>query len=177
MLSGTRTKSFREAVRHRDGGCIFTGRHGIPGRWTSLPAVHIFPLAYEGHWNHYGFGNSITMPPDCESDGSINSVQNGISLCRDMQCFFDNYIVAINPNDEYKIVSFGPEPLYYNLPSHIHPPLRQNIGWPPDELLLWHFRQAVLTNMKGAGELFFETDFPPGSDMMGEIMKGPKAAA
>ena len=31
--------------------------------------------------------------------------------------------------------------------------------------------------MKGAGEPCFETDFPPGSDMIGEIMSGPKAAA
>ena len=46
-----------------------------------------------------------------------------------------------------------------------------------DELLRWHFRQAVLANMKGQGEAYFETDFPPGSDMMGEIMSGPKAAA
>ena len=45
-----------------------------------------------------------------------------------------------------------------------------------DELLRWHFRQAVLANVKGAGEPIFETDFPPGSDMMGEILNGPKAA-
>ncbi|KAG0134165.1 hypothetical protein HOY82DRAFT_577530 [Tuber indicum] len=165
MLSGTLIESFCEGVRHRDGGCILTGRRGIPGRWASLQAVHIFPLAYEGLWNHYGYGNSITIPPDRESDGSINSVQNGICLSGDMQCFFDDYLVAINPN----IVSFGPELLYYNLPTHINPLLRQNIGWPPDKLLLWHFRQAVLANMKGAGEPFFETDFPPGTDMISEI--------
>ena len=47
---------------------------------------------------------------------------------------------------------------------------------PADELLRWHFRQAVLANMRGAGEPCFETDFPPGSDIMGEIMEGPKAA-
>jgi len=29
--------------------------------------------------------------------------------------------------------------------------------------------------MKGAGEPFFETDFPSGSDIMGQIMSGPKA--
>ena len=29
--------------------------------------------------------------------------------------------------------------------------------------------------MKGVGEPFFETDFPPGSDIMGQIMSGPKA--
>ena len=27
-----------------------------------------------------------------------------------------------------------------------------------DELLRWHFRQAVLTNMKGAGELWLDTE-------------------
>ena len=47
---------------------------------------------------------------------------------------------------------------------------------PAKELLRWHFRQAVLTNMRGAGEPQFEHDFPPGSDMMGSILKGPKAA-
>ena len=30
--------------------------------------------------------------------------------------------------------------------------------------------------MKGVGEPVFECDFPPGSDMMGEIMNGPMAA-
>ncbi|KAK9364517.1 hypothetical protein V1509DRAFT_643596, partial [Lipomyces kononenkoae] len=43
-------------------------------------------------------------------------------------------------------------------------------------LLRWHFRQAVLANMRGAGEPIFETDFPPGSDMVGEIISGPEAA-
>ena len=30
--------------------------------------------------------------------------------------------------------------------------------------------------MKGAGELGFEYDYPPGSDIIGEIMHGPRAA-
>lgn len=30
--------------------------------------------------------------------------------------------------------------------------------------------------MRGAGEPVFECDFPPGSDMVGEISNGPKAA-
>ena len=37
-----------------------------------------------------------------------------------------------------------------------------------DVLLRWHFRQAVLANMKGAGEPVFEHDFA-GKDMMKEI--------
>ena len=47
---------------------------------------------------------------------------------------------------------------------------------PPDQLLLWHFRQSVLVNMRGAGEPTFEFDFPPGSDIMGSILAGPKPA-
>ena len=47
---------------------------------------------------------------------------------------------------------------------------------PVDQLLRWHFRQAVFANMRGAGEPWFEDDFPPGSDIMGQILRGPKAA-
>ncbi|KAK9326711.1 hypothetical protein V1520DRAFT_284739, partial [Lipomyces starkeyi] len=39
-----------------------------------------------------------------------------------------------------------------------------------------HFRQAVLANMRGAGEQSFEIDFPPGTDMMGEILSRPEPA-
>jgi hypothetical protein len=47
---------------------------------------------------------------------------------------------------------------------------------PVDQLLRWHFRQSVLANMRGAGEPVFEHDFPPGSDIVGDIRNGPKAA-
>lgn len=47
---------------------------------------------------------------------------------------------------------------------------------PPDQLLRWHFRQAVLANLRGEGKPVFEQDFPPGSDMIGEILEGPRAA-
>ena len=46
---------------------------------------------------------------------------------------------------------------------------------PPDKLLRWQFRQAILTNMKGVGEPTFEHDFPPGSDMLSDIRDGSKA--
>ena len=41
-----------------------------------------------------------------------------------------------------------------------------------DNLLRWHFRQCVLANMRGAGELVFEHDFT-GTDMVKEISSGP----
>ena len=58
----------------------------------------------------------------------------------------------------------------------LDPQLLNHVQRPIDELLRWHFRQAVLTNMRGAGEPVFEHDFPPGSDMMGYILSGPMAA-
>ncbi len=42
-----------------------------------------------------------------------------------------------------------------------------------DEVLRWHFRQSVLANMRGAGEPVFETDFPPGTDMMATLRAEP----
>jgi len=43
---------------------------------------------------------------------------------------------------------------------------------PVDQLLRWHFRQAVVANMRGQGEPLFDSDLPPGSDTIGEIMDG-----
>ena len=40
--------------------------------------------------------------------------------------------------------------------------------------LSWHFRQAILANMRGTGEPIFECDFSPGYDMLGQIRQGPK---
>ena len=59
---------------------------------------------------------------------------------------------------------------------YLNPQLLNHHQRPIDDLLRWHFRQAVLTNMRGAGEPVFEHDFPPGSDMMGHILRGPRAA-
>jgi hypothetical protein len=59
---------------------------------------------------------------------------------------------------------------------HLDPELLDDPQRPVNELLRWHFRQAVLVNMKGVGEPLFEHDFPPGSDIIGNILQGPKAA-
>ena len=60
--------------------------------------------------------------------------------------------------------------------KHLNQKFLNNPQRPVDQLLRWHFRQAVLANMRGAGEPIFEHDFPPGSDIVGQILSGPKAA-
>ncbi|KAG0123251.1 hypothetical protein HOY82DRAFT_575160 [Tuber indicum] len=180
FASGPRVASFLDAVRERDRGCVITGRPARLahlGKWGCFEAAHIFPLGYEQYWNENGYGRLISIPPKCDSDGSINSVQNGLTLAGDMHHYFASYDIAINPDDNYKIVSFTPELSDYGVAGHhlsqtfIDNPLR-----PLDELLRWHFQQAVLVNMKGAGEPCFETEFPPGSDIMCEIMRGSNAS-
>ena len=44
-----------------------------------------------------------------------------------------------------------------------------------DEVLRWHFRQAVLTNMRGAGHPAFE-DLTGKSNFMKAIRRAPQAA-
>lgn len=72
---------------------------------------------------------------------------------------------------------FAPDTLDFNLAGrHLDQTFLDDPHRPVDQVLRWHFRQAVLVNMRGTGEAFFETDFPPGSDMISEIMRGAKAA-
>ena len=76
--------------------------------------------------------------------------------------------------DGYKITYFAPDTFGYDgetLNSVCRIPADPNRVC--DELLRWHFRQSVLANMKGAGAPLFEHDFPPGSDMLGELRTEP----
>ena len=71
---------------------------------------------------------------------------------------------------------FTPDLAHYHIAGrHLDQKFTDNPLRPPDDLLRWHFRQAVLVNVMGAGEPSFEIDFPPGSNVMGEIMRGPRA--
>jgi hypothetical protein len=99
--TGNRTQSFCDAVRSRDGQCVITGQQAPDadnGNWDGLQAAHIFPLAYEDHWNQSNYSNLITIPPASETAGSINSVQNGLLLRNDIHHLFDCYDFSINPD-------------------------------------------------------------------------------
>ncbi|KAF8859306.1 hypothetical protein BDZ45DRAFT_589974 [Acephala macrosclerotiorum] len=177
LQTGTRVQAFRDAIRLRDRRCVITGEEYLDDdEWWGFEAAHIFPLAYEQHWREYNYGRWISTPPNGEEikGGKINSVQNGLLLRGDIHQGFDMYKFSINPDDNYKIVCFsrdrkGIAGKYFDQ-RPLDDPQR-----PADHLLRWHFRQAVLTNMKGAGEPVFEHDFPPGSNIVGSILQGPKA--
>ncbi|OCK73002.1 hypothetical protein K432DRAFT_314066 [Lepidopterella palustris CBS 459.81] len=175
--TGTRIQSFGNAVRSRDRRCVISGKEvpviGGELYYKGFQAAHIFPLAYQGHWIENNYSRWITIAP--ANGGSINSVQNGLLLRSDIHELFDSYDLSINPDDNYKIILFMPDSEGLS-GKHLDQRFLNDPQRPVDQLLRWHFRQAVLANMRGAGEPMFEHDFPPGSDMVGDILHGPKAA-
>jgi len=88
-------------VRDRDQRCVITGRSAVIDGvvwWDGFEVAHVFPLAFEEYWNDRNFSEWITVPPASESDGTINSVQNGMLLSRDMHALFASHQISINPD-------------------------------------------------------------------------------
>ncbi|KAJ8100164.1 HNH endonuclease-domain-containing protein [Lipomyces tetrasporus] len=170
---------FRARVRERDGKCVITGTVNTKAYrdvWTGFEAAHIFPLSSEEYFVQNGLSRWITnrMGPH---DTGINSCQNGLLMQSNIHQSFDSFDFSIDPDDGYKIICFDEDP--FRIDGRILEPVCRDPNGnrsARDELLRWHFRQAVLANMRGAGEPTFEMDFPPGTDMMGEILSGPRAA-
>ncbi|KAK9327123.1 HNH endonuclease-domain-containing protein [Lipomyces starkeyi] len=175
----SRESRFRNLVRERDGKCDITGLVNTDadiGDWTTFEAAHIFPVSHRDYFRNQGFSRWITNRTG-EQDIGINSCQNGLLMQSNVHQLFDSFKFSINPDDDYKIVNFDSDLL--GLDGRVLDPVCRDPNDERsvrDELLRWHFRQAVLANMRSAGEPVLEFDFPPGTDMVGEILSGPEAA-
>jgi len=104
----------------------------------------------------------------------ISSAQNGFLLDSSAHEMFNQYLLAVNPDDGYKVIVFCGDPFGYD--GKILDPVCRNPADPSsvsDQLLRWHFRQSILANMRGDGQPLYEHDFAPGTDMMDEILDGP----
>lgn len=169
LSDSTRNAAFCQKIRQRDGRCVITGQVNTAAAfngWSRFQVAHIFPLSLSSGYN--ALTNS-TQPSD------INSPRNGILLRADVHGPWDNYSISVNPNT-YRVVAFQPD--CWDLHGKIlHPVCRQpgDSNAVLDALLKWHFEQAVLCNMRGLGEPLYDFDFPPGSDMVGTILKEPQA--
>ncbi|KAK9349775.1 hypothetical protein V1523DRAFT_371737 [Lipomyces doorenjongii] len=173
-----RDEFFRARVRARDGKCVITGTVNINAPddiWRGFEAAHIFPLSSEDYWVQKGHSQWITNRVS-ECDTGINSSQNGLLMLSNIHQSFDGFDFSINPDDGYKIICFDKD--VFNIDGReLDSICRESNGEEcvRDGLLRWHFHQAVLANMRRAGEPVFEMDFPPGSDMVGEILSSPQA--
>lgn len=75
--TASRTLSFRDEVRERDGRCVISkvaNRRKHLGYWYGFDAAHIFPLAYADQWIANNFDHGISLPPRTGSDSNINFV-------------------------------------------------------------------------------------------------------
>ncbi|KAK9365214.1 hypothetical protein V1509DRAFT_414183 [Lipomyces kononenkoae] len=168
---------FRNEVRARDGKCVITGVVNEEAEWdlwTGFQAAHVFPISHGILFRQSGLYECITNRAG-EEDSGINSCQNGLLMQPTIHQLFDHFDISINADDNYRIVCFRRD--FFGVGGRILDPACRNPNderHVRDELLRWHFRQAVLANMRGAGEPYFEMDFPPGTDMVAEIRSGPE---
>ncbi|CUS15899.1 unnamed protein product, partial [Tuber aestivum] len=170
---------FCHKVRHRDRKCVISGLSNPEiliqaDSWIAFEAVHIFPSEHESLWIQSDYQRWITDMDDANRSSKINSPQNGFLLQSTARQMFNQYLISVNPDDGYKVVVFTIDFLQWD--GRILDPACQNPADPhhvSDQLLRWHFRQSILANVRGAGEPTFEHDFPPGTDMVGEINAGP----
>ncbi|KAK9323923.1 HNH endonuclease-domain-containing protein [Lipomyces orientalis] len=174
-----RDSRFRQQVRSRDRKCVITGiinPAAYRNDWTSFVAAHIFPLSHEQLFMRLNYPQYVTYRSG-ETDTAINSCQNGLLMRSHIHKQFDSFSFAIDPDDNYKITCFSED--LDGIDGRFLDPVCRDPGDERrviDEFLRWHFRQTVLANMKGNGEPIFESDFPDGSDIVGEIVSGPRAA-
>lgn len=113
----------------------------------------------------------------CLKLGSINYLTPMVSQSILMYVFYlfrETVVANSYYQDNYKVMFFVRDGK--NIAGrHLDQRFLDHPDRPVDELFRWHFRQAVLANMRGLGEPFFEHDYPPGSNMVGEILEGPMA--
>ncbi|KAG0132645.1 hypothetical protein HOY82DRAFT_606325 [Tuber indicum] len=146
---------FRREVRDRDRKCFISGLINPEGQieadiWCDFQAAHIFPLQHESLWNELGYGQWVTDIEDTPGRSKINSSQNGFLLDAAIHTKFDQYLISVNPDDNYKIVVFNLKILGLDgrIPDHVC----RNEDDPhrvPDEILRWHFKQSILANVRG----------------------------
>lgn len=131
--------------------------------------LHIFPLSLDQHFASQGFTGINSTGAD--------SPQNGMLLDSTVHQFWDSYSIAVNPNDGYRMQSFSPN--VWELHGKVMDPVCRDPDNPlsvDGALLRWHYEQAVLCNVRRAGEPVLEFDFPPGTNMIEDIQQGPQPA-
>ncbi|KAE8350003.1 HNH endonuclease-domain-containing protein [Aspergillus coremiiformis] len=170
----------RDTLRARDHRCAITGISSPTARpFTGLIACHIFPVARHRIWlsNHYQRWITDTTNPNLIGPNGIFSAQNGILLSTQAHVYFDTFMIAVNPDRGYRIISLvedilgvGGRRLSATTRPNNDPNTRVSI-----DALRWHFHQAILTHMRGVGTTFWDLD-SAGGDYMGMVLDDPDAA-
>ncbi|KFX94489.1 hypothetical protein O988_06277 [Pseudogymnoascus sp. VKM F-3808] len=176
----TTQKCFRNRVRSRDGQCVMTGIPTLQIEdFTLFNSTHIFPYAREQAWVDQGLARCVTDTSSPQDQGAtkIHSVQNGLLLSLNARTLFETYVITVDINDGYKIICLTQDALGVDgrtLDLNCRDP--ENPDRVPDELLQWHYQQAVLAKIKGEGQKTWELQLTDWGDSIGEIREEPDAA-
>ncbi|KAK6511443.1 hypothetical protein TWF481_000359 [Arthrobotrys musiformis] len=173
MSSSTtpRAQAFRESVRARDRECVIDQRSSSDSEdYAGLEVAHIWPLSQGSEWLRQGYGRFITDSDGVPDEGKMNSPQNGILLSGHIHTWFDAHRVAVNPRKGYKVYVFGSD-RYELSGKRMKVSARENGDrGVRDALLMWHFRQCVLKNMRGSGEPSWDYGPNEGGDVVGRLL-------
>ncbi|KAL4795327.1 hypothetical protein BDV19DRAFT_378811 [Aspergillus venezuelensis] len=136
--------------------CTITGAVGsVTNPRLGLRAAHVFPVGRHGQWVADGFQNLVndSTPARQIAPDKMFSAQNGLTLRSDVHDFFDSFYFAINTDRGYQTVVFEQDDQNFGgrvLDASTRTGAADHRV--NDECLRWHYRQAVLTHMRGAGE-------------------------
>ncbi|KAI9754431.1 MAG: hypothetical protein M4579_004699 [Chaenotheca gracillima] len=105
----------------------------------------------------------------------IHSTQNGIRMRSDVHEYFNKYMLAINPDNDYKTICFVDNPALDGVTMSRNADAPES-HQPSRALLKHHSQMAVLLNMKArAGYPEWDEDMPEGHDRIAEIAKSEQA--
>jgi hypothetical protein len=172
---------------------VLTGTRGPPeDPFEALDVCHIFPAAKQELWDEKGYESWITDTTDPRLIGpsKLFSAQNGLLLRSDMHTRFDLFRWSINPDVSNtfshirlsgadKIVKAGYMVVVFTVDVQeiggtiISDSTRVDVtanSRVSDDALRWHYHQAILSHLKGAGQKSWDLDYAGGDDM-GMIME------
>ncbi|KAG0132656.1 hypothetical protein HOY82DRAFT_643464 [Tuber indicum] len=139
-------EEFDNQIRNRDRKCVTSGIsnpeiHIQANNWISFEAAHIFPLEQESFWTQLNGRQLGTDMDDTCGSAKISSCRHGILLDAAIHEIFNQYLIFVNPDDNYKIVVFDID--NRGLDGRIHDFMCRDPAEPShvsDKLLRWHFR-------------------------------------
>ncbi|KAL4882555.1 HNH endonuclease-domain-containing protein [Aspergillus karnatakaensis] len=180
-------RHFRDSVRERDDKCVITG-DGL-GNTTPVPyagsdAAHIYPVSRVAEWRQQNLQQHITdtSPATAITQTGLYSAQNGLLLRSDIHHLWDNFLIAIDPDADYKVICFHGEDTVEKKrrlggnrikgATHNSPNPNDRIS---PRLLRWHLKMCLLKMMKGNSQIKdWEHDLEP--DTIEGILSEPDGA-
>ncbi|KAH8107411.1 hypothetical protein DFH11DRAFT_1188474 [Phellopilus nigrolimitatus] len=149
---------FRKRITERDGPCCYSDEKPPPdvsGYGPTTGIVDIFPSGYVEEFLDSSLPSSLGLSGSRkEAVNFMRSLQNGMAMNIISVLLFEDYDLAVDVDDDYRIVQLCPDPymdlgpegkLYvdFSKPEHERP---------SEILLREHFRHALIKHVLGTGK-------------------------